>query len=243
MNLTKIEWTERTWNPSVGCSKVSAGCKNCYAETFAKRLQAIGINAYSKGFQFQTLPERLNFPLKIKKPTKFFVNSMSDLFHENMPFDYLDKVFEVIEKTPQHVYQILTKRDERMFEYFQERKVPKNAWLGVSVENANFKSRVDTLKKINSKIRFISFEPLLGSVGRLNLKGIHWVIVGGESGKKARPIKLEWVKEIFEQCKAHNVAFFFKQWGAWGEDNVKRSKYKNGRLFLNKEWNEYPNVV
>lgn len=240
MNTTKIEWTEKTWNPSVGCSKVSAGCKNCYAESFAKRLHAIGIEAYSNGFQFKILPERLNFPLSIKKPTKFFVNSMSDLFHENMPYEYLDSVFEVIQKTPQHIYQILTKREQNMYSYFQTRKVPENVWLGVSVENSQNKHRIDVLRKVKAKVRFISFEPLLGNIGKLNLKGIHWVIVGGESGRRARPMKVEWVMEIFEQCKAHNVAFFFKQWGAYGEDEIKRSKYKNGRIFLGQEWNEYP---
>jgi protein gp37 len=240
MKTTKIEWTERVWNPSIGCDKVSDGCKFCYAETFAKRLKAMGLKDYQSGFDFKILPQRLEDPLKISRPTKFFVNSMSDLFHEKMTVDYLDKIFEVINKTPQHVYQILTKRDVRMFEYFSTRNVPENAWLGVSVENASFKNRIDTLKQINATIRFVSFEPLIGPAGALDLANINWVIVGGESGKKARPMRKEWVEEIFQQCKEYQVAFFFKQWGAWGEDFIKRSKKANGRNFNGKEWNEYP---
>lgn len=240
MKTTKIEWTEKVWNPSIGCNKVSAGCKFCYAETFAKRLKAMGVEDYKDGFTFKILPHRLEEPLKIKKPTKFFVNSMSDLFHEEMPFEYLDMVFNVIKKTPQHIYQILTKRDKIMLEYFSEREVPNNVWLGVSVESAAFKKRIDLLRKVNAKIRFISFEPLIGQVGKVDLKDIHWVIVGGESGKKARRMKQEWVVEIFEQAKKYGSAFFFKQWGTWGADQVKRSKKQNGRIFLKKEWNEYP---
>lgn len=241
MKTTKIEWTERVWNPSIGCNKKSAGCKHCYAERFAKRLQAIGLEDYKDGFKFKILPHRLEEPLKIKKPTKFFVNSMSDLFHEEMPFEYLDKIFEVINKTPQHIYQILTKRENVMFEYFTTRKIPTNVWLGVTVENATYKKRIEFLRKINATIRFISFEPLIGLIGRLNLSGIHWVIVGGESGKQARIIKNEWVEEIFNQCKEQDVAFFFKQWGTWGADRIKRNKKENGRKFNGKEWNEYPN--
>lgn len=240
MKTTKIEWTEKVWNPSIGCNKISAGCKFCYAEIFAKRLQAMGQKDYKEGFAFKLLPHRLQEPLKIKRPTKFFVNSMSDLFHEKMPFKYLEEIFEIIKKTPQHIYQILTKRDEIMLKYFQDREVPKNVWLGVSVENSTFAYRIETLKKINCNIRFISFEPLIGEVGKVNLEGIHWAIVGGESGKKARPIQQEWIKEIFDQCQKYEVAFFFKQWGSWGADMVKRSKKKNGRKFLEREWNEYP---
>lgn len=242
MKTTKIEWTEKVWNPTVGCNKISAGCKFCYAESFARRLKAMGLKDYKNGFQFTILPHRLNEPLKIHKPTRFFVNSMSDLFHEKMPFEYLDMIMDVIEQTPHHVYQILTKRDDIMLQYFKNKKLPHNIWLGVSVENSTFKNRINSLRKVKAKIRFISFEPLIGSVGKLNLRGIHWAIVGGESGHKARPIKKEWVEEIFSQCKQQNVAFFFKQWGTWGADEVKRSKYKNGRIFLNKEWNEYPTI-
>jgi protein gp37 len=240
MKTTKIEWTEKVWNPSIGCDKVSAGCKFCYAEVFARRLKAMGVEDYKDGFTFKILPHRLEEPLKIKKPTKFFVNSMSDLFHEEMPFEYLDMIFDVIRKTPHHIYQILTKRDKIMLEYFSENDVPSNVWLGVSVENTTFKKRIDSLRKIDSNIRFISFEPLIGSVGEVNLKGIHWAIVGGESGLSARPIKKEWVEEIFHQSKQQNVAFFFKQWGTWGADEIKRNKKANGRKFRGRVWNEFP---
>lgn len=240
MRKTKIEWTEKVWNPSIGCEKVSAGCKFCYAEVFAKRLNAMGVEDYKDGFAFKILPHRLDEPLKIKKPTKFFVNSMSDLFHEEMPFEYLDMIFNVINKTPQHVYQILTKRDKILLEYFSENDVPPNVWLGVSVESATFKSRIDSLRKVDAEIRFISFEPLIGAVGEINLENIHWAIVGGESGVKARPIKKNWVEEIFNQCKEQDVAFFFKQWGTWGADEIKRNKKANGRKFKGRVWNEYP---
>jgi len=242
MNTTEIEWTERVWNPSIGCSKISAGCKFCYAERFAKRLQAMGVKDYNEGFKFKILPHRLQDPCKVKKPTKFFVNSMSDLFYEEMPFEYLDKVFDVIKRTPQHVYQILTKREQMMFRYFKDREIPENVWLGVSVENKKVVHRIDVLKAIPASVRFISFEPLLDSVGQIDLTGIQWAIVGGESGTKARPMEKEWVQEIYEQCRKYKTAFFFKQWGTYGEDGKKRSKKSNGRLFMQKEWNEYPCV-
>lgn len=243
MKTTKIEWTEKVWNPSIGCDKISSGCKFCYAEVFAKRLNAMGVQDYKDGFEFKILPHRLEEPLKIKKPTKFFVNSMSDLFHEDMPSEYLDKIFDIIRKTPQHIYQVLTKRDKIMLEYFSDKKVPNNVWIGVSVESSTFKKRIDSLRKIKAKTRFISFEPLIGSIGKINLKDIHWAIVGGESGRNARPIKKEWVDEIFELCKKQNVAFFFKQWGTWGADEIKRNKKSNGRKFRGKEWNEYPRTA
>ena len=243
MKTTKIESTEKVWNPSIGCDKISSGCKFCYAEVFAKRLNAMGVQDYKDGFEFKILPHRLEEPLKIKKPTKFFVNSMSDLFHEDMPSEYLDKIFDIIRKTPQHIYQVLTKRDKIMLEYFSDKKVPNNVWIGVSVESSTFKKRIDSLRKIKAKTRFISFEPLIGSIGKINLKDIHWAIVGGESGRNARPIKKEWVDEIFELCKKQNVAFFFKQWGTWGADEIKRNKKSNGRKFRGKEWNEYPRTA
>ncbi|MCL5028601.1 MAG: phage Gp37/Gp68 family protein [Bacteroidetes bacterium] len=243
MKTSKIEWTEKVWNPSIGCDKVSAGCKYCYAEVFARRLKAMGVEDYKDGFTFKILPHRLEEPLKIRKPTKFFVNSMSDLFHEEMPFEYLNMIFDVIKKTPLHTFQILTKRDKIMSEYFSKKEVPSNVWLGVSVENSTFKKRIDSLRKVKAKIRFISFEPLIGSVGEINLKNIHWAIVGGESGIKARPIKQIWIEEIFRQCKQQGVAFFFKQWGTWGADEIKRNKKANGRIFRGKEWNEYPKTL
>ncbi len=243
MRSTKIEWTEKVWNPSIGCDKVSAGCKFCYAEVFARRLKAMRVKEYKTGFTFKILPHRLEEPFKIKKPTKFFVNSMSDLFHEEMPFEYLDMIFDVIRKTPLHTYQILTKRDKIMLEYFSNKEVPSNVWLGVSVENSTFKKRIDSLRKVKAQTRFISFEPLIGPVGKINFKNIHWAIVGGESGRNARPIKLNWIDEIFQQCKQQDVAFFFKQWGTWGADEIKRNKKANGRVFKGRVWNEYPKLL
>jgi protein gp37 len=240
MKFSKIEWTEATWNPSIGCSKVTAGCKYCYAETMAKRLQAMGTVGYENGFEFAIMPERLDMPYKIKRPTKFFVNSMSDLFHEEMPFEFLDKVFEVMKNTPQHSYQILTKRELILEDYFSTRAVPDNVWLGVTVEWGRTKRRIDYLRKIPAKIRFLSIEPLIGSMGVLDLSGIHWVIVGGESGHKARPMKIEWALDVKRQCDEQNVAFFFKQWGTWGDDGIKRSKKANGRLLNGQEWNNEP---
>jgi len=242
VKYSKIEWTDATWNPSTGCNKVTSGCKNCYAETMAKRLQAMGTAGYENGFEFTIMPERLELPKKIKKPTKFFVNSMSDLFHELMPFDFLDRVFKTIEETPIHQYQILTKRENVLAEYFKTRKVPKNVWLGVTVENSKTKNRIDVLRNIDAEIKFLSIEPLIGSVGMLDLTNIHWVIVGGESGHKARPMKPEWAIDIQKQCDEQEVAFFFKQWGTWGEDGVKRSKKANGRILLGQEWNEEPEI-
>ncbi len=242
MKATKIEWTEQTWNPSVGCNKVSAGCANCYAEVMARRLMAMGTKGYENGFEFTLMPDRLEQPFKVRKATKFFVNSMSDLFHEKMPFSYLDAIFDVIEKTPWHTYQILTKREKRLAKYFKNRTLPKNVWLGVTVENNATKHRIDYLRNINASIRFISIEPLLEDVGKLDLENIHWVIVGGESGVKARPMLNEWALSIKEKCKNQNVAFFFKQWGAWGSDGVKRNKKDNGRKLEGKIYDEYPEL-
>ncbi len=243
MKNTKIEWTDATWNPSIGCDKVSAGCKFCYAETMANRLKAMGQKDYEDGFSFKIIPDRLSIPLKTRKPTKFFVNSMSDLFHEDMPFDFLDKVFEVIENTPQHQYQILTKREKILAEYFLNKKVPDNVWLGVTVENSKHKNRIDYLRKIDANIRFLSIEPLLEDIGNIDLTNIHWVIVGGESGLKARPMQPEWAVNVQQQCKDQNVAFFFKQWGTWGSDGVKRNKKANGRKLLGREWNQEPKLI
>ena len=242
MKTTKIEWTEATWNPSIGCSKVTAGCKNCYAEVMARRLQAMGMAGYENGFEFKILPERLHQPINVKKPTKFFVNSMSDLFHEKMPFDFLDKIFEVIVATPHHHYQILTKREHILQKYFSERKVPANVWLGVTVEHEQTKHRIDVLRNIEASVRFISIEPLISDVGTLDLENIHWVIVGGESGVSARPMNPKWVINVQQQCAEQKIAFFFKQWGTWGEDGVKRNKKENGSSLLGKKWKESPIV-
>lgn len=243
MKQSKIEWTEATWNPSVGCNKISTGCKHCYAEVMARRLQAMRTLGYEKGFEFTILPDRLGMPLSIKKPTKFFVNSMSDLFHEKMPFEYLDRVFDTIRRTPQHHYQILTKRANILADYFKDRQVPDNVWLGVTVESVEVKYRMDILRSIPAKIRFISMEPLVSDLGELDLTEIHWVIVGGESGNQARPMDEIWAVNIKKQCKEQNVAFFFKQWGTWGVDGIKRNKKANGSKLQGKEWKEEPKVA
>jgi protein gp37 len=240
---SKIEWTEQTWNPTTGCTKISSGCKHCYAETMARRLQAMGANGYENGFSLSILRERLSQPLKRKKPTIYFVNSMSDLFHKSVSFEFLDQIFEVIEKTPQHSYQILTKRASRMRDYFINRVVPNNAWLGVSVEDKKHGlPRIDLLREINARIRFLSVEPLLEDLDVINLEDIHWVIVGGESGPKARPMDKSWVIDIKRQCNNSDVAFFFKQWGRWGSDGVKRTKSKNGRQLNGRTYDYYPSL-
>jgi len=240
-SISKIEWTEQTWNPTTGCDKVSAGCKHCYAETMAKRLKAMGVAGYENGFKLSIMPERLEQPLRRKKPTTYFVNSMSDLFHSGVPDEYLEQVFSVIERTPQHRYQILTKRAERLPVYFNEHSIPENVWLGVTVENIkDGLPRMDFLKQIPASIRFLSVEPLLEDLGIVDFKGIHWVIVGGESGAKARKMEVSWVENIKNQCEAQEVAFFFKQWGTWGADGTKRDKKKNGRLLQGKTWDEMP---
>lgn len=238
---TKIEWTEQTWNPTTGCSKVSPGCKHCYAETMAHRLQAMRAPGYQNGFDLSLMVDRLDQPMKRKKPTVYFVNSMSDLFHEKIPDNFIDMVFDVIEKTPQHTYQILTKRASRLPRYFGNRKLPANVWLGVSVENRKQGvPRIAELRKVNADVRFLSIEPLLEDIGELYLKDIHWVIVGGESGPKARPMKEEWVENIRVQCEKQNSLFFFKQWGGWGADGERRPKRENGRKLNGRTWDAMP---
>lgn len=240
---SKIEWTESTWNPVTGCTKVSPGCKHCYAETMSRRLCAMGTYGYKPNFELNLVPERLNQPLGRRKPTMYFVNSMSDLFQEGIPFEYIDKVFDVIRATPHHTYQILTKRAKIMREYFDDRIVPDNAWIGVSVEDKKYgKPRIKDLQAINAKTRFLSAEPLLEDLGKLNLKGIHWVIVGGESGTKARPMDEAWALSIKKQCLTADTDFFFKQWGSYGQDGKKRSKKENGRLLEGKQWDKIPLV-
>jgi len=239
--LSDIEWTEMTWNPTIGCTKVSPGCKNCYAETMAKRLQGMGMRGYENGFRLTLMPERLAEPLERRKPTVYFVNSMSDLFHEKVPFEYIGRVFDVMARAPQHTFQVLTKRAERMAAFCRDIRVPPNVWLGVSVENRKHGvPRIDVLRSIDAGVRFLSVEPLLEDLGRIDLSDIHWVIVGGESGRKARPMKAEWVDAIKRQCDAADVAFFFKQWGAWGADGQKRSKSANGRRFRGHVWDGMP---
>lgn len=242
--ISRIEWTEQTWNPVVGCTKISPGCKNCYAETMARRLKAMGAPGYENGFKLTLLPNRLGDPLKRSKPTTYFLNSMSDLFHEKVPDAYIEQVLDVVARTPQHTYQILTKRAQRMARFFgQGRQVPPNAWMGVSVENRKHGvPRIDHLRQVPARIRFLSVEPLLEHVGALNLADIHWVIVGGESGAKARPMDPGWVEDVRRQCEEQRVAFFFKQWGGWGADGKKRSKHANGRELLGRTWDAMPEV-
>jgi protein gp37 len=242
--VSRIEWTEQTWNPTVGCTKISPGCKNCYAESMSRRLRAMGVNGYENGFRLSLMPERLAEPLERRKPTVYFVNSMSDLFHEKVPFEYIHKVFDVMERAPQHTFQILTKRADQMERFCREIRVPANVWLGVSVENRKHGiPRIDILRMIDVKVRFLSVEPLLEDVGYMNLTGIHWVIVGGESGIKARPMKKEWIDSVKRQCARAGVAFFFKQWGAWGADGTKRSKKANGREYRGRQWDEMPAIL
>lgn len=240
MKPTKIEWTQASWNPTIGCDKVSSGCKNCYAEAMAKRLQAIGNPDYKDGFAFKMLPQRLNEPKRNKKPTLYFVNSMSDLFHEKMDFGFLDSIMQVIAETPHHQYQILTKRPQRMREYFLKNAIPANVWVGATVESSDVKSRIDLIRDLDASVKWLSCEPLIGDLGEIDLRGIDWVIAGGESGFNARPMQEKWVLSIKRQCEAQNVAFFFKQWGAWGSDGIKRSKKENGALLQGKIYQNYP---
>ena len=207
----------------------------------AKRLQAMGMRGYENGFRLTLMPERLSEPLERRKPTVYFVNSMSDLFHEKVPFEYIHQVFGVMSQASQHTFQVLTKRAERMADFCRNRIVPPNVWLGVSVENRKHGvPRISVLREIEASVRFLSIEPLLEHVGEIDLTGIHWVIVGGESGSKARPMKREWVDSIKQQCDAADVAFFFKQWGTWGADSQKRSKKENGRRYRGKVWDAMP---
>lgn len=240
---SSIEWTEQTWNPTVGCSKISPGCMYCYAETMARRLKAMGVKGYENGFNLTLLPERLEEPLKRRRPTVYFVNSMSDLFHEKIPERYLQQIFTVIRQCPHHTFQILTKRADRMAEFFQDRMPPVNAWLGVTVENrSDGLPRIEYLKSIDGCIRFVSAEPLLEDLGDVDYTGIQWVIVGGESGPKARRMKPEWVLNIKKRCDDQKVAFFFKQWGLWGPNGQKKSKKENGRLLNGRTWDAFPST-
>ncbi|UJQ94156.1 DUF5131 family protein [Mariluticola halotolerans] len=253
MAETQIEWTDATWNPVAGCKIQSAGCTNCYAMQMAKRLEAMGVDKY-KGLTRRSGKRTvwngvvredrsaLDTPKSWKKPRKIFVNSMSDLFHEAVSEAFILDVWQVMKETPHHNYQILTKRPDRMADIIG-RNFPTplaNVWLGTSVEDENVNSRIDDLRTVPAAIRFISFEPLIGSVGRVDLAKIHWAIVGGESGHRARPIKEEWIDNIFQQCLQQDVAFFFKQWGTWGKDNKRRSKKANGREYKGRVWNEMP---
>lgn len=226
---TAIEWTDATWNPTTGCSKVSPGCKFCYAERVARRFP----HAFPQGFRFTLHPERLLEPYRWRKPRRVFVNSMSDLFHEEMPTPFLKAIFQVMRDTPQDTYQVLTKRAERLVESLPELLPwPENVWIGVSVESQPYAYRMDLLRQVPARVRFVSCEPLLGPL-ELDLTGIGWVIVGGESGPKHRPMKPEWVRSIRDQCVSAGVPFFFKQWGG-------RTPRSGGRLLDGRTWEEFP---
>lgn len=235
MSSSKIEWTESTWNPVTGCTKISAGCLNCYAERMAKRLQAMGQANYANGFEVTLHPHVLEYPLKLRKPQVIFVNSMSDLFHEDVPLEFIQQVFDVIERAKQHTFQILTKRAERLEELSPLLDWPGNLWMGVTVENQNCSFRIDHLRRVPAAIRFLSMEPLLSSVEDMNLENIDWVIVGGESGPGARPIEKDWVRDILRQCQTANIPFFFKQWGGV-------NKKKNGRILDGRFYDQTPKI-
>ncbi|KJS21253.1 MAG: phage protein Gp37/Gp68 [Clostridiaceae bacterium BRH_c20a] len=233
---SKIEWTESTWNPVTGCTKVSEGCKNCYAFTMGKRLKLMGNAKYANGFNVTLHSYCIEDPLKWKKPSIIFVNSMSDLFHDEVPFRFIESVFDVMNKATLHTFQILTKRADRLAELAPYLNWTPNIWQGVTVENENYTNRINFLRKVRSKVRFISFEPLLGEVRNLDLSEIDWAIVGGESGPNAREIKTDWVLSIKEQCDSQGVLFYFKQWGG-------TNKKKSGRLLLGRTWDEMPKVA
>ena len=232
-NNSKIEWTEATWNPVTGCSKISPGCKNCYAERLAKRLRAMGMKRYRNGFEVTLQPDVLDLPRQWREPRFIFVNSMSDLFHKLIPDEYILRTFGLMTSCPQHTFQILTKRSQRLRQLNDVLRWPENVWMGVSVEDANYLHRVSDLQRTGAKVKFLSVEPLLGPIERLPLQGIHWVIVGGESGPKARPIEKEWVECILAQCRDANVPFFFKQWGGV-------FKNRTGRLLNGRTYDEMP---
>ncbi len=240
MKTTKIEWTDKTWNPITGCTKISQGCAHCYAEVMTRRLKAMGLPKYSNGFEVTLHEECLEEPLQWRQPHTIFVCSMSDLFHKDVPFSFVDKVMDTIHCTPQHRYQLLTKRADRMAEYFHSHNIPINAWLGVTVEAVSSKPKIEYLRDLEAPIKFLSCEPLIEDLGILNLSGIDWVIVGGESGPQARPMKEAWALSIQEQCKLQGSAFFFKQWGTWGSDGIKRDKHKNGKLINGKVYQAMP---
>ncbi|MBI5214680.1 MAG: phage Gp37/Gp68 family protein [Ignavibacteriae bacterium] len=233
MAESSIEWTEMTWNPTTGCSKISPGCKFCYAEVMSRRLQAMGLEKYKDGFKVRIHPEALRIPYTWKSSKIVFVNSMSDLFHEKIPLEFIQRVFDVMKDNPNHVFQILTKRAERLFEIHKELDWTHNIWMGVSVENVDYTYRIDLLRRTKAKVKFLSLEPLLGPLPNLKLRKIDWVIAGGESGFRPRPMDADWVLDIQEQCEKANVAFFFKQWGG-------RNKKANGRELNGKFYNEMP---
>lgn len=232
-NRSHIEWTESTWNPLTGCTKISPGCKHCYAERMARRLQAMGQPNYASGFRLTIHEHVLERPLEWNRPRMVFVNSMSDLFHPGVPLEFIQKVFGVMRRASWHTFQVLTKRSQRLLELNPAIDWPASVWMGVSVENSDYTSRIEHLRKTDAQIKFLSIEPLLGPLPRLDLRGIDWVIVGGESGPGARPMREQWVIEIKDQCIAAGVPFFFKQWGG-------THRKRNGRTLQGRTWDELP---
>ncbi len=232
-----IEWTDATWNPVTGCTKISRGCDNCYAARFSERFRGVLNHPFENGFDLTLRPERIEQPLAWRRPRMIFVNSMSDLFHKSVPPEFVDRVFQSMEAAHWHVFQVLTKRSTRMRDYMQRRyrdiDPPSHVWVGVSVEDGSAKSRIEHLRATPATVRFLSIEPLIGPIGKMNLEGIHWVIAGGESGPGARPMNIEWARDVRDQCAGHSVAFFFKQWGGV------RPK-SGGRSLDGREWNELP---
>jgi protein gp37 len=247
---TKIEWTEATWNPVRGCTQITSGCKNCYAKTFAERFRGVLGHPYEQGFDLRLVPEKLDEPLRWREPRLVFVNSMSDLFHEGVPAEYILRVFDVIARARAHTFQGLTKRSERVRRLAPALPWPANLWMGVSVESANYTARIDDLLYVPAAVRWLSIEPLLGSIPNLSLEGIDWVVVGGESGPRARTMNVDWAREIRDQCLSARVPFFFKQFGHIrnnpdpGDDSIKRKnspgKAKGGRRLDGRLWDQMP---
>lgn len=233
---SNIEWTEMTWNPVTGCTKVSPGCKHCYAATMAKRLHSMGSPRYANGFRLTLHEDLVELPKKWKQPKVVFVNSMSDLFHKDVPMEFIHRVFTTMKECPQHQFQVLTKRAERLVRICDEIDWPDNVWMGVSVENQDYAFRAELLSDVPAKVRFLSVEPLLGRIEHLPLAGIHWVIVGGESGPGARPMDPSWVEEVYWQCQSNSVPFFFKQWGGV-------QKHRTGRELFGRTFDEMPTGI
>ena len=230
---SSIEWTDSTWNPVRGCTKVSPGCKHCYAETFSERFRGVPGHPFEQGFDLRLVESALELPLRWRAPRRVFVNSMSDLFHEDVPETFIRRVFEVMRQASQHQFQVLTKRSSRMTEIAAQLVVPPNVWMGVSVESQDYTGRVDDLRQVRAEVRFLSVEPLLGPIHDLDLRGVHWVIVGGESGAHARPMEAQWVRVIRDRCERARVPFFFKQWGGV-------RKRVTGRVLDGRTWDEMP---
>ncbi|MGD0679989.1 MAG: phage Gp37/Gp68 family protein [Polyangiaceae bacterium] len=231
---SNIEWTDATWNPVRGCTKISPGCKHCYAETFAERFRGVPGHPFEQGFDLRLVESALELPIRWRTPRRIFVNSMSDLFHDDVPEAFIKRVFDVMRLASQHEFQVLTKRSDRLVKITASLDLPDNVWAGVSVENEKYTTRIDDLRRVPARVRFLSVEPLLGPIPDLNLRGIHWVIVGGESGRRPRPMSAAWVRTIRDRCICERVPFFFKQWGGV-------RKHVTGRILDGRTWDEMPN--